>query len=51
LQVSHSYKHLVKYEFIRMRDILSRAQKYIQTEDATPGVTNRSPKQENERGK
>ena len=30
LQVSHSfYKHLVKCEVIRMRDILSLAQKYI----------------------
>ena len=28
LQVSHSfYKHLVKYEVIRMRDILSQAQR------------------------
>jgi len=33
LQVTHSfYKHLVKNEVIRMRDILSRAQKYIQIE-------------------
>jgi len=29
LQISHSYKHLVKYEVIRTRDILSRAQKYM----------------------
>jgi len=29
LQVTHSYKHLVK-----MRDILTRAQRYIQIEDA-----------------
>jgi len=48
LQVSHSYKHLVKYEVTRIRDILYRAQKYIQIEDATRGETNRSLKQENE---
>ena len=34
LQVTYSfYKHLVKNEVIKMRDILSRAQKYIQIED------------------
>ena len=48
LQVSHSYKHLVKYEVTRKRDILSRAQKYIQIEDATRGETNHSLKRENE---
>jgi len=35
LQVTYSYTHLVKYEVTRLRDILSRAQKYIQIEDAT----------------
>ena len=30
LKVTHSfYKHLVKYEVTKMRDILSRPQKYI----------------------
>ena len=35
MQVIHSYKHLVKHEVTKMRDILARAQKYIQIEDAT----------------
>jgi len=35
MQVSHSfYKHTVKHEVTKMRDILAHAQKYIQTEDA-----------------
>jgi len=29
LQISHSYKRLVKHEVTRMTDILSWAQKYI----------------------
>jgi len=45
LQVTHSfYKHLVKHEVTKMRDILARAQKYIQIEDATRRSANRSPK-------
>ena len=36
LQVTYSfYKHLVKHEVIRMRDILTCPQKYIQIEDTT----------------
>ena len=36
LQVTHFfYKHLVKNKVIKMRAILSHAQKYIQIEDAT----------------
>ena len=36
LQVFHSfYKHLVKHEVTKMRDILSRSKKYIQIENAT----------------
>jgi len=46
IQVIHSfYKHLVKLEVTKIRDILARAQKYIQIEDATRGCTNCSPKQ------
>ena len=46
LQVTHSYKHLVKYEVTKMRDILSRVQKYIQIEDATRSAIARSSKRE-----
>jgi len=35
LQVTHCfYKYLVKHEITRMRDTLSRSQKYMQIEDA-----------------
>ena len=44
MQVTYSYKHLVKHEVTKMRGILARAQKYIQIEDATRNSTNRSPK-------
>jgi len=45
LQITHSfYKHLVKYEFTKIRDILTRAQKYIQVEDVTRSSANHSPK-------
>ena len=43
LQVSQSYKHLVKPEVTKMRDILARAQKYIQIEDAIWGCPTASP--------
>jgi len=43
LQISHSfYKHFV-HEVIKVRDILSRAQTYIQIEDANRDETNHSP--------
>jgi len=42
MQVTHSYKHLVKYEVTKMRD--NRVQKYMQIEDATRNFTNRSPR-------
>ena len=36
LQTDHFfYKHLVKHDVINMKDIMSRAQKYIQVEEAT----------------
>ena len=35
MQVTHSYKYLVKHKVIKMRDILTRAQKSIQIEDAS----------------
>ena len=42
---SHSfYKHLVKHEITKMRNILTHAQKYIQIKDATRSSANRSPK-------
>ena len=45
LQVTHSfYKHLVKYEVTKMRDIFIRAQKYIQIEDVTRASANCLPK-------
>ena len=45
MQVTHSfYKHLVKYEVTKMRDILTSAQTYIQIEDVTRASANRSPK-------
>ena len=47
LQVTHSfYKHLVKNDVTKMRDILNRAQKYMQIEEATQAATSRPPKQE-----
>ena len=49
LQVSHFfYKYLVKYKVIRMRDILSRDQKYKQIEDATQSKISRSTNWGNE---
>jgi len=39
------YKHLVKNEIIRMRDILLRAQNYIKIEEATPTMLYRSSRQ------
>ena len=52
LQVTHSfYKHFVKQEVIKMRDILSRAQKYIQIEDVTRSVVDRSSRGEGEKPK
>ena len=43
LQVTHSFhKHLVKYEVTKIKEILSRAQKYIQIEDVTRRAVNRS---------
>ena len=45
LQVTHSfYKHLVKYEVTKIRDILFQVQKYIQIEDAIRSAANRSLK-------
>jgi len=44
MQVTHSYKHLLKHEVTKMRDILTHAQKYIQIEDGTQSSANRSPK-------
>ena len=44
LLVTHSYKYLVKHEVTKMRDILTRAQEYIQIEDATRSSANHSPK-------
>ena len=46
LQVTHSfYKHLLKNDVTKMTDILIRAQKYMQIEEATLAVTSRPPKQ------
>ena len=39
------YKHLVKHEVTKMRDILTRVKKYIQIKDITRVSSNRSPKQ------
>jgi len=39
LQTNHSYKHLVKHDVTNIKDILSRAQKYIQLEEATRSST------------
>jgi len=45
LQVTHLfYKHLVKNNVTKMRDILIRAQKYMQIKEATWAVTSRPPK-------
>ena len=38
------YKHLVKNNVTKMRDILIRAQKYMQIKEATWAVTSRPPK-------
>ena len=36
LQTDHFfYKHLVEHDITNMKDILSRAQKYVQMEEAT----------------
>ena len=49
MQATHSfYKHLVKNDVTKIRDILVRAQKYMQIEKATRGATNRPPKQKSE---
>ena len=43
-QVTRSfYKHLVKNDVIKMRDILVRAQMYMRIKEATQGTTNRPP--------
>jgi len=40
LQTDHSfYKHLVKHDITNMKDILSRAQKYVQLEEAIRSST------------
>jgi len=40
LHINHSfYKHLVKHDITNMKDILSRAQKYVQLEEAMQGST------------
>ena len=41
----------MKHEVNKMRGILSQAQKYIQIEDATRSIANRSYKERNEREK
>jgi len=47
LQITHSfYKHLVKYEVTKTREIFSRAQKYIQIKDATQSVVDCTSKME-----
>ena len=52
LLVTHSFnKHLVKHEVTKMRDILSRAQKYIQIENATRNALDWSFKGEDNREK
>ena len=41
MHVTHSfYKYLVKHEVTKMRDILTRAQKYILIENATRSSAN-----------
>ena len=46
LQVTYPiYKHLVRNDATRMRDILVQAQKYIQIKEATRPTFSRSPKQ------
>jgi len=43
LQITHFfYKHLVKHEVTKMRDILSRAQKYIRIKDVIQNATDHS---------
>ena len=52
LQVTNPfYKHLVKNDVIKMRDILVRTQKYIQKEEATRATSNRLPRQGSEADK
>ena len=49
LQVTHLfYKHLIKNDVTMMRDILVRAQKCMQIEEATRAATSRPPKQGSE---
>ena len=49
LQVTHSfYKHLVKNDVTNKSDILVRAQKYMQIEEATQSATTRPSKQGSE---
>ena len=49
LQTDHFfYKHLVKHDITNTKEILSRAQKYVQLEEATWGSTTRPPKQESD---
>jgi len=49
LEINHSfYKHLVKHNVTNMKYILSRAQKYIQLEEAIRNTTNRSTKYKTE---
>jgi len=46
LQVSHLfYKHLMKNDITKIRDILIQAQKYIQVEEATRAASSHSPRQ------
>ena len=45
MQTDHSfYQHLVKNDIYSMKDILSRAQKYIQLEEAIAGSRSQPPK-------
>ena len=45
LQIDHSfYKHPVKHDLTNMKDIMSRAQKYIQLEEMTRDSMSRPPK-------
>ena len=44
LQITHLfYKHLVKNDVTKMRDILVRAQKYMQIEEVTQSAITRPP--------
>ena len=52
LQTDHFfYKHLVKHDITNMKDILSRAQKYVQLDEAMRRSMTRPPKQESEEEK